>query len=115
MYTLKPKENEGLHIEGDGVSIDLIIVARGGHRYGGEACVEVIGLEGVDKMCLGPSEELVHLGNDIYIGVLRREREGKPTNEEVMRKIKYYGGVSERIEITYDIPRNFRCEFRRYA
>ena len=115
MGAFRLRVNQGIHIDGEGVSIDVIVVARGGCRDGGEACLEIIGLDGVDKMCLASSENLVHLGKDIYLGILRSKKQRKLTNEELMRNVKYNGQVSERIRIAYDIPRDFKCELRRYA
>ncbi len=116
MWIFRPKVNEGVHIEGKGVSIDIIVVAKGGSRRSGEACLEIIGVDGVDKMCLAPSEKLVHLGYDIYLGIFRREMDDSKTNEEVISIISYDKSEkqSERIEITYDIPRDFKWELRKY-
>lgn len=95
--------NEGVNIKLNGYSIDITVVAIGNWGSRKEACLEVEGIDDIDKMCLSPSEDLVSLGHDIFIGVYREDRLYRISNEDLLRYITYNRDDNV-VKICYDIP-----------
>lgn len=104
--------NEGMHIEGDGISVDIIVIAIGKSGRDREACLEILGIKGLSKMCLFSSPDLVSLGHDIYIGILNETI----TEDQIRKRLKSmrYERDELKVILFYDMPNNYKIEFKRY-
>ena len=100
MRCIKHGINEGVHIESNGLSIDIIVIAIGKKLSYREACLEISGIEGLDKMCLFPSKKLSSLGHDIYIGMLAE----KATEDQIAKRLRNisYKKDGLKVKIFYD-------------
>ena len=105
--------NEGMHIKGENFSIDIIVVAIGKSGKFREACLEILGINGLNKMCLFPSRDLVSLGHDIHIGILDK----KITGDYIRKKLRYvnYEKDELKVRLFHDMPKEYKIEFRRYT
>ena len=101
---LTHRVNEGVNIKLNGFSIDITVIAIGNWTSRKEACLEVEGIEDIDKICLSPSEDLVSLGHDIFIGIYREDISYRISNEDLLRYITY-DRDDNTVKICYDIPK----------
>jgi len=93
------KLNQGMHIKGNGLSIDVIVVAIYGTRSCREACLEIIGVTGTNMIGVSYSKGLVKLIEDIEVGILN---------------IKKSKDASNSVTIYYSAPKKYSFQPKSY-
>ncbi len=74
-YDCHHKVRQGLHIVGKGKSIDVIVKKIGGGRRSRTANLEIKGVNDLNSLELGPSNDLAELDDGLMIGIKKTKHE----------------------------------------
>ena len=120
---LDHRKNRGAHIEGKGMSIDVIVTSITGNSRKREAMLKIVGVKGLDSLQLFQGEGFKRLTDDISIGIPDSSRleyfVNNKQNHQMVKLIDAHGynmvgHHSREVILMYKVGDDYKIERRNY-